>query len=379
MDIYNQYTIPHLPGSFSGKTTFIRELKRRNKKFNTKDIKEWLAYQDTYTLHFPYRKKFRRNRIIVGGIDDTWQADLVDVSNISHYNNDHKFLLTVIDVFSKFAWVRPIKNKSASSIVTAFKSIFSEGRLPQRIQTDEGSEFINKSLKNFLKTINLYTLNSEMKAAIIERFNRTLRQKMWRYFTFKQSYRYIDVVQDLVTSYNNSYHRTIKTSPNQVNITNETKIWSNIYGFEKNEGDHSSISFKFNIGDKVRIAKSKTAFEKGYTANWTREIFYIDKIIPRVPPVYIIKDEAGEVIKGIFYEQQLQKVEKKDDIYYIQEVIKSKFVNGKKQHFVKWLGYPDKFNSWISTDDIIDFNNINNFKLSTDDKPIKSNRVQFSI
>jgi len=157
------------PGAFSGLESFKRLIKntyglqRISKKLSI-DIKKWLSEQETYTLHRPLRKKFTRNQIITMGIDDTWQADLVDVSNISNENDNYKFLLTCIDVFSKYAWIVPLKNKTAPSIIEAFRSIFKE-RTPRKLQTDKGSEFLNRACQILLKENNVqfYTLNSERK------------------------------------------------------------------------------------------------------------------------------------------------------------------------------------------------------------------------
>ena len=287
-----EYTNPSLPGSFAGKSAFVRELKKRHQKVDLGDIEEFLADEETYTLHRPSRKRFRRNQIIVAGKDDTFQADLIDVSNIKSYNDDNKFILTCIDVFSKYAWAIPIQRKSALDVLEAFKLIFKDGRIPNRIQTDEGNEFLNKILKRYFDAlkIKIYFLNSEMKAAIVERFNRTLKEKMWRYFTHKQSFRYIDVLKSLLVSYNNSYHRTIKTTPLSVNEQNEDSIWQTVYGHPKQTADESAVKFKFKVGDLVRISKAKGVFAKGYTANWTREIFKINACLPRKPPVYRLMD-----------------------------------------------------------------------------------------
>lgn len=108
-ELDKQYTNPALPGSFSGKNAFLRALKRRGTKVSRKDVDEYLMNEEAYTLHRPNRKKYKRNQVIVSGIDDTFQADLIDVSTISRFNDDHKFILTCIDVFSKYAWVVPIK------------------------------------------------------------------------------------------------------------------------------------------------------------------------------------------------------------------------------------------------------------------------------
>ena len=207
ININKEYTTPSNPGAFSGKTSFIKELKNKKIKYNKKEINDWFLNEDSYTIHKPIKKNFKRNRVIVSGIDDTWQADLIDLSNLSHLNDKYKFVLTVIDVFSKYAYAIPLKNKSAESIVNAFKLIISNGRTPKKLQTDAGNEFINKSLKKYLKQVKMYTTYSEMKASVVERFNRTLKEKMWRYFSYKHHYRWVDVLQDFIKSYNNSYHR----------------------------------------------------------------------------------------------------------------------------------------------------------------------------
>ena len=169
-------------------------------------VAEWLSEQDAYTLHKPARRHFKRRRVIVGGLRQQWQADLVDLSNLKKDNDGMTFLLTVIDVFSKVAWCVPMKNKSAASLVAALTSTFSKG-WPKTLQTDQGLEFLNKSVQALLKKHGIHhfsTHNAETKASIVERFNRTLKTRMWRYFTKHQTWRYIDVLQDLVQSYNNT-------------------------------------------------------------------------------------------------------------------------------------------------------------------------------
>lgn len=364
--IANEYTNIKKPGAFAGASAFKRELVKRKIKINSSAINDWLLSQDAYTLHRPAINKFRRNRIMVNGIDDTYQIDLVDMSNISEVNDGFKFILMCIDVFSKFGWAIPIKNKSAISVLEAIKTILSSKRIPERIHTDEGKEFLNKLVKNYLNNlhIKLYIINSEMKASVVERFNRTIKEKMWRYFSHNQTNRYVDILQDLIYNYNNSYHRSIKTAPSKVNKSNEEVVWANLYGFDRSGFNSQSINFKFNIGDEVRISKSKAIFAKGYEENWTRETFIVTERIPRVPPVYKIRDTHetnSEPIDGAFYESQLQKVlppSEKD--YYIREVLKSrKSKSGERESLINWLGYPDKFNSWIPNTLLPDKNLIN--------------------
>jgi transposase InsO family protein len=359
-ELAKRYENPALPGSYAGATAFIREVKKKDKDIDSARVKSWLQSQDGYTLHKPTRKLFKRNRTIVNGIDDTFQVDLVDVSNLAESNDGFKFILSAIDVFSKYAWAIPLKNKSAAIVNIAIKSIFDSGRIPKRIHTDQGKEFLNKTIAETLKkhNIKLYTLNSEMKASIVERFNRTLREKMWRYFSHNVTYRYIDILQDLLKNYNGSFHRSIKTSPSSVSKNNEASVWKTLYGHNKNDFSNESINFKFQAGDHVRISTSKNTFEKGYSPNWSREIFIIHERHARVPPVYSIKDThetEPTILDGVFYEQQLQKINvPADKIYYIKEVVKErKTKSNQKESLVKWLGYPDKFNSWINNNTFV--------------------------
>ena len=156
------------------------------------------------------------------------------MSRLKKSNDGTTFLLTVIDVFSKRAWCIPLKNKSAASLVAAFTQLLRE-RQPITLQTDKGSEFLNRSLQKLLKQYGVHhfsTHNEETKASIVERFNRTLKTRMWRYFTKNQSVRYLDVLQDFVRSYNKTYHRSIGMAPSEVNGTNQESVWQRIYGHE---------------------------------------------------------------------------------------------------------------------------------------------------
>lgn len=221
MKNFDFYFIPSNPASFSGLSSLTKTYNKINKSTKN-NLKEWILNQETYTLHKPLIKKFRREKVKVSGIDDLWQVDLVDVSKLSRENKGHKFLLTVIDVFSKHAWVQPLINKTGESILSAFIKIV-KARKPNKIQSDKGTEFLNSLVQKYFKDLDIhfYTTNSELKASVVERFNRTLKEKMWRYFTHKKNNKYIEVLQDLVNSYNNTYHRTIETKPLLVTTKNE--------------------------------------------------------------------------------------------------------------------------------------------------------------
>ena len=351
------YTDPGNSGSFSGLKSFYNYLKKSKIKISWNQLKKWSEQQAVYTLHKPIKKKFIRNRVIVSGIDDTWQMDLVDMKNFSSENNGYKYLLTCIDVFSKYAWIIPLKSKSGIEVLRGIQNIMTL-RKPKRIQVDEGTEFYNKNVLKFLKTedIKLYSTKSVLKASIVERFNRTIKQKMWRMFTFNENKNYIKHIQKLTDSYNNTYHSSIKEKPVAVTKTNSDKIWMNLYGYKKNNGSENIIINKFKKGDKVAISKHKFIFDKGYTPNWVDEEFTIHKVLLRDPVVYILKDGDNTIIDGTFYAEEIQKIQNKKidkDVFIIDKVIKTRIRKGKSESFVSWKGYPSSQNSWIPSDDIL--------------------------
>ena len=301
-------------------------------------------------LHKPVKRKFRKRRVLVSGIDKIWAADLADMRAFAKYNNGNTFLLLVIDTFNKYGWIIPLKNKKGETVVKAFKTIFEEGRIPEKLWTDKGKEFYNEKMDDLRKLydIELYSTENEEKSSIVERWIRTMKEKMWKYFTDNNTYKYIDVLPDLVEDYNNTVHSSTKLTPVEASKKkNELTVWRNLY---PDRYKTSRLNPKFSVGDEVRITKKKKVFEKGYTTRWTEEIFTIKEIRETNPITYKLEDLQGEEIKGTFYEPELQKTEQQ--IYRIEKVIEKE----KGRSFVKWKGYPDKFNSWVDNKDLIDLN-----------------------
>ena len=240
---------PRKSGKFWRVEAVYRAAKEDGKfQLSRNKIRTWFRQQNTYTLHRPVRYRFKRNRVIVGGIDKAWEADLVIMDSLSKENNGYKYILTVIDVLSKYAWVEPLKTKSGENLVKASEKILKKGRKPERLHSDKGTEFTNKLFQSFLKQkkITFFTTYNETKASIVERFNRTLKGKMWKYFTANNALKYIDVLQKLVRSYNHSRHRSIGMRPMDVNLKNESVVWERLYGDEANK----LFKYKFSVGDQ---------------------------------------------------------------------------------------------------------------------------------
>ena len=253
---------------------------------------------------------------------------------ISKFNKGFRFLLCVIDIYSKYAWVVPLKDKKGVNIVNVFQSILNKSnRKANRIWVDKGSEFYNRSMKSWLEKndIEMYSAHNEGKSVVAERFIRTIKNKIYKHMTSISKNVYIDKLDDIVNEYNNTKHRTTKMKP--------TDVKDNTYiDFGKEINDHDP---KFKVGDHVRISKYKKIFAKGYTPQWPEEVFVIKKIKNTVPWTYIIDDLNGEEITGTFYEKELQKIDQQE--FRIEKVIKKK---GDKL-YVKWKGYDHSFNSWI--------------------------------
>ena len=253
---------------------------------------------------------------------------------LSKYNKGIRFLLCVIDIFSKYAWVVPLKDKKGISIVKAFQSILKQSnRKPNKIWVDKGSEFYNAYFKKWLQDNDIvtYSTHNEGKSVVAERFIRTFKSKIYKYTTSISKNVYNDKLDDIADEYNNTYHTTIKMKP--------TDVKDNTYINADKEINNKDPKFK--VGDHVRISKYKNIFAKGYMPDWSEEVFVIKKVKNTVPWTYVINDLNGEEITGTFYEKELQKTNQEE--FRIEKVIKRK---GNKI-YVKWKGYNNSFNSWI--------------------------------
>ena len=265
-------------------------------------------------LHKPIRSKFKRRRVLVFNVDDIWSADLMDMQSVSKQNKGYKYLLNIIDLFSKYVYSIPIKSKSQQSLVEAFEKLLGKTKSPHRIWVDEGKEFWNKGLRKLLDEHNiiLYHVYNEGKAAVIERFNRTLGEMIQKHMTATKSKKYINVLQKLISDYNHRYHTSIKMAPvDAQKPENRNEVLQNLF---VNPSHLTSVNENINpkskplkIGDRVRIYKYKKHFEKGRTTNWTNEIFEISEVLETNPITYRIKDLNNEPILGSFYTQELQK------------------------------------------------------------------------
>ena len=322
-------------GSFGGVERLYKAAKRKLPNITRKEVKRFLESDDAYTLHAPVRWRYPRRKTHVEGPGIQYQIDLLDMQKYKKHNDNNKYILTCIDCFSRYAYAEPLKSKTAEETARGFAEILKTAPRPLVIQSDQGTEF--RKLSKF--QIPRFSTKSDTKAAIVERFHRTLLARLHRYFTHANTLRWVDVLQDLVASYNGSKHRSIGMAPEDVHNFNADQVYDRLYR------DAKLRSARLKVGDKVRISKARRVFAKGYLPGYTREYFTVQKVLRNSTPVaYKLIDQAGSPIDGIFYNEELVKVsvpEKKE--YLIERVLRKT----KTTAFVKWLGYPESFNSWV--------------------------------
>ena len=330
------------PLSYAGKTRFIRTLPARRRA----EAEKWLSSQPAYLMHRQVPRRFKRVKVIAG-FQQQIQADLVDVSRLAKFNSNVRFLLTAIDPFSKKAFVETLLKKDAVSVTDGFRKILDRlGFKPVFFFSDRGKEFLNTTFKAMLKKnhIDIYTSkDSAIKASIIERFQKTLMTKVYKFLTRENSSKYIHVLQDIIRNYNDTPHTATGLPPNKVNHKNKEAVWLRLY----RPAAHERKETRFKIGDTVLIPKTRKPFAKGYHGGWAREIFRVGQIRHTTPLTYDLVDLQGDKIIGIFYGPELQKIAL-PQVFPIESVLDKK----KDKLLVKWLNYPKKFNSWISTKDL---------------------------
>lgn len=296
-------------------------------------------------LFKPARKKFPRRRTIIKGIHDLWQTDLAEFIPYAKTNRGYKYILIVINCFSKYLWTAPLKNKTGVEIVNAMTKILRSSTPPKNLQSDMGKEYYNASFKNLMKkyNINHYSTFSTVKAAMAERVIRTIKRNIYKMFHLRGKYVWFDKLKEITDAYNNKKHSVIKMKPVDVTKKHEEHLLNTVYSNIKIAGKG-----KLKLGNLVRISKHKAIFDKGYNPSWTTELFKISKINITNPVTYLIEDLNGQPIKGGFYEHELQKTNY-PTIYLVEKVLSRR---GNK-HYVKWLGLNSSHNSWIDKTDVV--------------------------
>jgi hypothetical protein len=351
-DLRLNYTQPGHPIAFSGIQNIY---KYYNGTLKIKDIQSVLQNFETYTINREVHEKSDRNPSYSHFKGYQWQMDLVDIQALSKYNDGNRYILTVIDTFTRYAFCRLVTFKTASLVLKAFKSILKEAnRKPLVIVLDGGAEFRNKHFKAFCQSlgIDLYAPDTSTHGAYIERFNRTLQSLIYKYMHEKNTYRFVEVFQDLVETYNFRKHRMIGFTPYQAENDPRThlKIRLNMSKYYEKIKEKKVV---FKIGDKVRISKLRTKFRRGYKEQFNQEIFKIYKISShkKIPLYYLTNYEENDKVTGGFYAFELSKVD--NEVFNIEKILDQRQNDqGETELLVKWDGLSESSNSWVKKSEI---------------------------
>ncbi|KAL3072352.1 hypothetical protein niasHT_036648 [Heterodera trifolii] len=342
------------PASYAGIQKVLAEAQRRIPSITYQDVHQFLHKQRTYTLFKPRKNRFRRLKTVPSGLHTDWQCDLCIMDALKEHNDGFRYILVCIDVLSRKIFTAEVESKKSEHMIEAFEKIFKKADvLPNKLYSDAGLEFQAKKMKDYWnqKQIIKHVMYSpHLHAGVVERANRTVKERLYKYFSEKNTKRWVDVLDRVVHNLNNSANRTTGLRPVDVNFKNAAALRNRLY--KHREADKNSAnSSKLQLGDIVRISKEKGDFSKGYFPNFTDELFRISKVNPTDPPSYRICDLDGEDIKGIFYEQELVKTVAETS--HRAEVLKTRRRNGATEHFVRWIGYSDKHNRWIRDEDLV--------------------------
>ena len=368
----SMYYDPKNAGSFGGPRALYKAVKSAGQRIiSMGKIKKWLKSQETYTMHRKMVRRFKRNRVQVDHIDEQWDVDLMDMDYYSKHNNGVRYVLLVIDIFSRYAWAVPLQNKQATTVKEGFDVLLdkSKGRTPQKVRTDPGGEFANRIMKKWFDDHHILhsVTHNEMKANYVERLIKTIKSRIVKYFNFKNTHEYVSQLDDFMEGYNDTYHSGIKMKPSSVNKNNELMLWQQQYvepfvkeAMAKNIVKDNSVmkkekkkkkkkTFLFKIGDTVRISHLRSLFHREYDQKWTGEVFTVTKRWSREGVyVYELDDYSGQSLAGTFYEPELQAVTfDAEQPFKIEKVIKTRGRGANKEHYVKWMNWPNKYNSWI--------------------------------
>ena len=342
------------PGPLGGVERLLRRARQLHVPGATRQaVQEYLRSEPAYTPHKPARRRFTRNHTYVARIDAQWQP-IWPICRVSPGRNGGvRYLFTVIDVFSKFAWANPVHSKDNKAITAAFEQLLtaSNPRHPRRLQTDKGKEFINSDFQALIKRhdIQHFASESEQKAAVVERFNRTIKTRIWTYLSDRGTVRWVDVIQDRVNSYNHSRHRSIGMAPEDVQKMDENRPWVRLFW----DGD---TYLKPIIPQEalVRASSHKTVFDKSYMPNWTNKHLTVSQAVPPRKGTkrreYKLVDYHDEPVKNSWYSEELQEIS--DNQYRIDKVLRRRTLpDGTKELFVRSEGWPDKYNPCIKETD----------------------------
>ena len=344
MDVeINEAYVDDKPYSFGGKF-------RLYESYAKEEVDKALSKNDTYTQFKQYRRPKKFSPIYVYRKRELFQSDVVFFtrSELVKANHGYKYLFTTIDVFTKMAWIYPMKENKCAVVIECFKDILRQcGDKPERLNTDRGSELICKKFADFLKENNIhhYLSYSLRKCPVVERFNLTIQRLLYKMMKQNNTYEWTKLIDKAMKIYLNRKHRTIKMSPLQAEKDQNESIVRQTYWKRYAKTSENKIKPKFSVGDSVRIYQERGIFHRGYMKDFTPEIFTIIEVLLNLPvPRYTLKEYNGDVVKGSFFEEELVRYDPPE--FYEIDVIKTRGKGKRKEYLVHYRGWPSVYDEW---------------------------------
>ena len=346
------YHNPELSVSFGSPQTVYKYAKENGHHIPLKKIKHWLSQDEVYTSHRKVVRKFKRPRVIANKKYVYIATDTANISRFKKSNDGFAYILVLVDILSRFMYTTALKSLKGAEVKSVLENLLPKGC--KYIWSDGGTEYHNKEVKPYLKSrkIKLYTTGHETKSSMAERAIKTLKSRIFKYFSHKQTHKWYTVLETVTKAYNSSYHRIIKCSPNEAIAMSDSDLWRRQYIDTKINLDVKK--FKFNVGDQVKISILGDKFSRGFDYNWTGEYFQIiSRKYSQGIPMYNIKSYDNEEIRGSFFEEELQKTNfNNDHEFKIEKIIRRRKRQGVKEVLVKWFLWPEKYNSWIAESEL---------------------------
>ena len=349
------------PVAFASAGALWKHVRRDGRKVTQGQLIRWLREQDAYTSFRPVRRRFARPKTISPYFGYMFGSDTAYFQNIAEHNDGYKYVCVFVDYFTRFAYTYPMKTLTGAEMLTVLTQLFSDGFKPERLHTDSGTEYKNRTVQTYLRKEDVKHIitGSDNKSAISERFIKGLKLNLYRYMFFKNSYRWLDSLGNFTRLYNQRQHGAILMSPAEARYTEPYIVWRNQYlkrpaRKTKPQRPRTLSPYAFILGDTVKIATAKTRFTREWQEKFGNETFKIikRKVVDGIP-MYLLEDGTGDTIKGYFYEPEMTKVIVPDDkVYKIEKVLRTRRRAGKKEHLVKFQGFPNKYNEWIPAENV---------------------------
>lgn len=348
--VISAYLTPGHPIAFSAPKTVAEYFHISEKK-----AKNILEHCDSYNVHREYKKPRVYNPFYVHSRREQIQTDLIDVSRLSASNKGVRFLLLLIDIFTKRMWVCPLRNKSAKVVEKALRVwLESLDVSPKQLGSDRGLEYNNNLVQTLLRRhgVEWLPLGGTMKAAVAERANKSLQVLIYKYLSSKETVKYINQLQSLVETYNNRSHRSLDgmTPMEADRVENESKVQGIHHARYEKIARHRRDRLPYKVGEIVRIktlSNKVSSSNRAYAEQFKGEYFRIVRINRTLPVAmyYLRSLDTDEFIDGGFYAQELQR--QRGDVYKIEKVLGRRVRRGVAEIKVKWQNFGPRWNEWI--------------------------------